>query len=155
MSQHMRLWYLSHRRPAKAQASLRIRAVSPEPSLFAHTKYGSRQTVRPKIRHLPHWIAAHARLKNEFTEDEKCHKIMSWLIFQHTFMSMFCAKWESVQFRNCLAQSGNSHFVGRSRNSYFAQCDSGIARAQSGNRDKVRIRVIALVSSFLIILNCC
>ena len=37
----MRLWYLSHRRPAKAQASLRIRAVSPEPSLFAHIKYGS------------------------------------------------------------------------------------------------------------------
>ena len=32
----MRLWYLSHRRPAKAQASLRIRTVSPEPSLFAH-----------------------------------------------------------------------------------------------------------------------
>ena len=32
----MRLWYLSHRRPEKAQASLRIRAVSPEPLLFAH-----------------------------------------------------------------------------------------------------------------------
>ena len=30
------------RRPAKAQANLRIRAVSPEPSLFAHMKYGSR-----------------------------------------------------------------------------------------------------------------
>ena len=27
MSQLMRVWYLSHRRPAKAQASLRIRAV--------------------------------------------------------------------------------------------------------------------------------
>ena len=27
MSQVMRLWYLSHRQPAKAQASLRIRAV--------------------------------------------------------------------------------------------------------------------------------
>ena len=27
---------LSHRRPAKAQVSLRIRAVLPEPSLFAH-----------------------------------------------------------------------------------------------------------------------
>ena len=52
MSQLMRLWYLSHRRPAKAQASLRIRAVSPEPSLFAHIKYGSRRRVRPKIRHL-------------------------------------------------------------------------------------------------------
>ena len=30
------LYYISHRRPAKTQASLRIRAVSPEPSLFAH-----------------------------------------------------------------------------------------------------------------------
>ena len=35
LSQLRRLWYLSHRRPAKAQASLRIRAVSPEPLLFA------------------------------------------------------------------------------------------------------------------------
>ena len=48
MSQLMRLWYLSHRRPAKAQASLRILAVSPEPSLFAHMKYGSRRKGRPK-----------------------------------------------------------------------------------------------------------
>ena len=52
MSQLMRLWYLSNRRPAKAQASLRIRAVSPEPSLFAHIKYGSRGRVRQKIRHV-------------------------------------------------------------------------------------------------------
>ena len=51
-SQLMRLWYLSHRRPAKAQASLRIHAVSPQPSLFAHMKYGSRRRIRPKIRHL-------------------------------------------------------------------------------------------------------
>ena len=28
------------------------RSVSPEPSLFAHIKYGSRQRVRPKIRHV-------------------------------------------------------------------------------------------------------
>ena len=48
----MRLWYLSHMRPAKAQASLCIRTVSPEPSLFAHMKYGSRRRVRLKIRHL-------------------------------------------------------------------------------------------------------
>ena len=52
LSQLMRLWYLSHKRPAKAQASLRIRAVTPEPSLFAQMKYGSRQKARPKIRHL-------------------------------------------------------------------------------------------------------
>ena len=46
----MRFWYLSHRRPAKAQASLRICAVLPEPSLFAHMKYRSRRRVRPKIK---------------------------------------------------------------------------------------------------------
>ena len=79
MSQLMRLWYLSHRRPAKTQASLRICAVSPEPSPFAHMKHGSRQKVRLKIRHRAHWMAATARLKYEFTEDEKCHNLMSWL----------------------------------------------------------------------------
>ena len=31
-------------------------------------------------------------------------------------MYMFCAKWESVQFRNCPAQSRNSHFVVQFRN---------------------------------------
>ena len=79
----MRLWYLSHRRPARAQASLRIHADSPEPSLFAHMKCGSRRRVRPKIRHPAPlaWMAAHARLKDEFREDEKCHNLMSWLKF--------------------------------------------------------------------------
>ena len=43
-----RLWYLSHRWPAKAQASLHIRAVSPKPSLFAHMKYGSRRKYPTK-----------------------------------------------------------------------------------------------------------
>ena len=28
----------------------------------------------------PNWIAAHVRLKNEFTEDEKYHNLISWLI---------------------------------------------------------------------------
>ena len=80
LSQLMRLiWYLSHRRPAKAQASLRIRAVSPKPSLFAHMKYENKQRVRPNIRHLAPLDAAHARLKNEFTEDGMYHYLMSWL----------------------------------------------------------------------------
>ena len=70
-----------YRRPAKARASLRIRAVSPEPSLFAHMKYGSRRRVRTKIRHLaPLDGCANARLNNEFTEDEKYHNLMTWLI---------------------------------------------------------------------------
>ena len=70
----MRLWYFSHRRPAKAQASLRIRAVSPEPSLFAHIKYGSRLRVQPKVRNLaPLEMVGHVHLNNEFMEDEKYH----------------------------------------------------------------------------------
>ena len=44
--------YLSHRQPAKARASLRIRAVLTEPALFAHIKYESRRRVRPKIKYL-------------------------------------------------------------------------------------------------------
>ena len=44
--------YFDIQNPAKAQASLRIRAVSPEPSLFAGIKYGNRRRVRQKIRHL-------------------------------------------------------------------------------------------------------
>ena len=49
-SQLMRLCYLSHRRPSKAQASLRIHTASPGPSLFVHIKHGSRRRVRPKIK---------------------------------------------------------------------------------------------------------
>ena len=72
LSQLMRLWYLSHRRTAKAQASLRIHAVLPEPSLFAHMKYGSRQRVRPKIRHLTpldaivSWAGSFKKIKLKF-----------------------------------------------------------------------------------------
>ena len=52
----MRLWYLSHRRPAKAQASLRIRAVSPEPSLFLHMKYGSRRKTKNPTSSTTGWL---------------------------------------------------------------------------------------------------
>ena len=43
-----RIWYLSPLRAAKVQASLRIRAVSPEPSLLADTSRESRGTFRQK-----------------------------------------------------------------------------------------------------------
>ena len=58
----MRFLYLLHRRPAKAQASLRIRAAN--------------QWARDP---LAHWLAAHVRLKKGFTEDERSHNLMSWL----------------------------------------------------------------------------
>ena len=47
-----RIWYLSPMRAAKVQASLRIRAVSPEPPLLAHTSSESRGTFRRKARSL-------------------------------------------------------------------------------------------------------
>ena len=47
-----RIWYLSPMRAAKVQASLRIRAVSPEPPLLADTSSESRGTFRQKARSL-------------------------------------------------------------------------------------------------------
>ena len=55
------IMYLSHRRPAMAQASLRIHTVSPEPSLFIHIKYESKRRVQPKnqISNLTGWLRVH------------------------------------------------------------------------------------------------
>ena len=47
-----RIWYLSPMRAVKVQASLHIRAVSPEPPLLAHTSSESRGTFRQKARSL-------------------------------------------------------------------------------------------------------
>ena len=52
MDRDKRIWYLSPMRAAKVQASLRIRAVSPEPPLLAHTSIESRGTFRQKARSL-------------------------------------------------------------------------------------------------------
>ena len=63
-----RIWYLSPMRAAKVQASLRIRAVSPEPSLLAHTSSESRDR-KPDPCSL--WMAGHAQLKFVMTECSK------------------------------------------------------------------------------------
>ena len=52
MGRAKRIWYLLPMRAAKVQASLRIRAVSPEPLLLAHTSSESRGTFRQKARSL-------------------------------------------------------------------------------------------------------
>ena len=52
MDRDKRIWSLSPMRAAKVQASLRIRAVSPEPPLLAHTSSESRGTFRQKARSL-------------------------------------------------------------------------------------------------------
>ena len=58
-------------RAAKVQASLRIRAVSPEPPLLAHTSSESRGTFRQKTDSWPLWMAGHAQLKFVMTECSK------------------------------------------------------------------------------------
>ena len=61
MDRVKRIWYLLPMRAAKVQASLRIRAVSPEPPLLAHTSSESRGTFRQKARSLAHlngWACA-------------------------------------------------------------------------------------------------
>ena len=52
MDRFKRIWYLTPMRAAKVQTSLRIRAVSPEPPLLAHTSSESRGTFRQKARSL-------------------------------------------------------------------------------------------------------
>ena len=52
MDRVKQIWYLSPMRAAKVQASLRIRAVSPEHPLLAHTSSESRGTFRQKARSL-------------------------------------------------------------------------------------------------------
>ena len=52
MDRVKQIWYLSPMWAAKVQASLRIRAVSPEPSLLAHASSESRGTFRQKARSL-------------------------------------------------------------------------------------------------------
>ena len=52
MDRVKRIWYLSPMRAAKVQVSLRIRAVSPEAPLLAHTSSESRGTFKQKARFL-------------------------------------------------------------------------------------------------------
>ena len=80
MDRVKRIWYLSPMRAAKVQASLRIRAVSPEPSLLAHISSESRGTFKRNQEESrgtrnpdpwPFWIAGHAQLKFVMTECPK------------------------------------------------------------------------------------
>ena len=72
MDRVKRIWYLSPMRAAKVQASLRIRAVSPEPPLLAHTSSESRGTFRQKARSLAPlngWACAVKICHDEMLED--------------------------------------------------------------------------------------
>ena len=70
-----RIWYLLPMRAAKVQASLRIRAVLPEPPLLAHTSSESRGTFRQKARSLASlngWACAVKICDDEFSKTQIC-----------------------------------------------------------------------------------
>ena len=91
-----RIWYLSPMRVAKVQASLRIRAVSPEPSLLAHTSNESSGTFRQKDRSLAPlngWASAVKICHDGMLEDtnslDGAHFIVTYLSFSFPTFSQW------------------------------------------------------------------
>ena len=99
MDRVKRIWYLSPLRAAKVQASLRIRAVSPEPPLLAHTCNKSRGTFRQKARSLAPlngWACAVKICHDGMLEDtnslDGAHIFMGvvgFVVFQSSGLSSF------------------------------------------------------------------
>ena len=71
MDRVKRIWYLSPMRAAKVQASLRIRAVSPEPCCSLIQAVGQEEPSDRKPDPWPLWMAGHAQLKFVMTECSK------------------------------------------------------------------------------------
>ena len=84
-------------RAAKVQASLRIRAVSPEPSLLAHTSSESRGTLRQKARSLAPlngWACAVKVCHDGMLEDTNS------LDAAHMFLGCSCMCKDFVETKN-------------------------------------------------------
>ena len=78
-----------------------------------------------------------------------------WM-FSFSYIDVLGAKWESVQFRNCPAQNGNSHFIGLSRNSSLRSAipELLVRTVESGQSENMCGRISLLMRiSLLIILN--
>ena len=89
-----RIWYLSPMRAAKAQASLRIRAVSPEPSLLAHTSSESSGTFRQKARSLAPlngWACAVGICHDGMLEDTNSLAGLIWQLRKYTLCGYIAA----------------------------------------------------------------
>ena len=102
MGRVKRIGYLSPMRTAKVQASLRIRAVSPEPPLLAHTSRESRGTFRQKARSLAPlngWACAVKICHDGMLEDTKSRVTVmnfngssgffSAILFRHFLYTIF------------------------------------------------------------------
>ena len=95
-----RIWYLSPMGAAKVQASLRIHAVSPEPSLLAHTSSESRDPFRQKARSvapLNGWACAVEICHDGMLEDTNSLDGAHILILSAVVMRHF----NHIKRRNC------------------------------------------------------
>ena len=93
MDRVKRIWYFSPMRAAKVQASLRIRAVSPEPSLLAHTSSESRGTFRQKARSLAPlngWACAVKICHDGMLEDTNSLDGAHIILYFRFFVCTFC-----------------------------------------------------------------
>ena len=112
MDRVKRIWYLSPMRAAKVQASLRIRAVSPEPSLLAHTSSESRGTFRQKARSLAPlngWACAVKICHDGMLEDtnslDGAHLIVC--LFNEQSLTRYCCLF-SVSYLNLIQRKKES-----------------------------------------------
>ena len=106
MDRVTRIWYLSPMRAAKVQASLRIRAVSPEPSLLAHTSSESRGTFRQKPRSLAPlngWACAVKICHDGMLEDtnslDGAHIHSAKVLIGHLEYTKFWLKYVSFEYK--------------------------------------------------------
>ena len=96
-----RIWYLSPMRAAKVQASLRIRAVSPEPPLLAHTGSESRGTFRQKassLAPLNDWACAVKICHDGMLEDTNSLDAPHFIVLSVVGMVVLCLHliWKSI-----------------------------------------------------------
>ena len=106
MDRVKRIWYLSPMRAANVQASLRIRTVSPEPSLLAHTSSESRGTFRQKARSLAPlngWACAVEICHDGMLEDTKS------LVGAHIMLKTTTVRTENSFFLNLHKRLPISH----------------------------------------------
>ena len=80
MDRVKRIWYLSPMRAAKVQASLRIRAVLPEPLLSLIQAVNQEEPSDRKPDPWPLWMAGHVQLKFVMTECSKTQIRLTGLI---------------------------------------------------------------------------
>ena len=142
-----RIWYLSHMRAAKVQASLRIRAVAPESPLLANTSNESRGTFRQKARSLAplngwacavkichdgmledtnsldgaHFINKLMYLKASFFfSDYKVGPVKRICVFEHSVMTNFNCACPAVQRGqgSCFLSEGSSWLAARIGDKY-------------------------------------